>query len=519
MSLNTFIHDFTNNLSIKNKLRAISITTGLVILAVSSTVLIINEIVTVKRNMRADLLTLADIAGRNAAAGLTFESQSTVQDTLRSLSAKTNITCAHVFSPSGELFANYQRDDIHLPDTYTLQSRLPATVSVDSLQSLNQLHFFTSKELMVFKSIMLDGELLGIVSIESDLTELNQRLSWYFLVLFIDMLLSLLLALLLATGLQVMFTKPIYGLLTVINTVIGEKDYSLRAKHYGNDEIGRLINGFNEMLSAIDQRDEEINQLNQRLNSENRRMSSELDVTRQMQQMVLPSAQELASTSELDIAGFMQPADEVGGDYYDVLQEGEQIKIAVGDVTGHGLESGVIMLMVQTMVRTLLLAGIQDAKAFLSIVNRSLYANIQRMGSDKNLTLALLDYHAGELQVTGQHEQILVVRKDGSSEWLDTCDLGFMVGMEPEIDDMLDIAKIHLEPGDGIVLYTDGITEAHNVATRQKVYSEERLGQLISQHWSQPVTAICDEVLRDVLDYAGADNIFDDLTLLILKRR
>jgi len=93
---------------------------------------------------------------------------------------------------------------------------------------------------------------------------------------------------------------------------------------------------------------QEITQLNERLKEENLRMGAELNIAKQLQQMVLPKEEELQQIEGLDIAGFMEQADEVGGDYYDVLEHNGQIKIGIGDVTGHGLESGVLMLMVQT---------------------------------------------------------------------------------------------------------------------------------------------------------------------------
>ena len=84
-----------------------------------------------------------------------------------------------------------------------------------------------------------------------------------------------------------------------------------------------------------------------------------------------------------------------GGDYYDVLVENGQVKIGIGDVTGHDLESGVLMLMVQTTVQALLLACIDNPEKFLNIINRTIYKNVQRMETDKNLTLSLLDYQEG----------------------------------------------------------------------------------------------------------------------------
>ncbi|MCZ0901656.1 SpoIIE family protein phosphatase, partial [Microcoleus sp. HI-ES] len=108
-----------------------------------------------------------------------------------------------------------------------------------------------------------------------------------------------------------------------------------------------------ERTAQLAQANKEILVLNERLKVDNLRMSAELDVTRRLQQMILPQQQELESIAGLEIAAFMEPADEVGGDYYDVLTQNDQVKISIGDVTGHGLESGVLMIMAQTAVRTL----------------------------------------------------------------------------------------------------------------------------------------------------------------------
>src|SRR5205823_10708024 len=118
---------------------------------------------------------------------------------------------------------------------------------------------------------------------------------------------------------------------------------------------------------------------------------------RKLQQMLLPTPEELRQVDGLDIACYMEPAAEVGGDYYDILQHNGLIKIGIGDVTGHSLESGVLMVMTQAIVRALLANGETDPVRFLDTLNRTLYGNVQRMGTDKNLTLALLDYVAGDV--------------------------------------------------------------------------------------------------------------------------
>ncbi len=111
---------------------------------------------------------------------------------------------------------------------------------------------------------------------------------------------------------------------------------------------------------------QKITSLNEQLKEENIRMGAELEVTRQLQRMLLPNDEELQQVEGLDIAGYIEPADEVGGDYYDVLQHNGQIKISIGDVTGHGLESGVVMLMTQMGIRTLLTCGETSPACFIT---------------------------------------------------------------------------------------------------------------------------------------------------------
>jgi len=187
-----------------------------------------------------------------------------------------------------------------------------------------------------------------------------------------------------------------------------------------------------QALHSLDQAHHEIQLLNERLNEENLRLGTELDVSRRLQRMLLPRPEELAEIAPLDIAAFMEPATEVGGDYYDVLADGDGVCIGIGDVTGHGLESGVVMLLAQSAVRTLVAAEEHDLPRLLDVLNRAMFQNIRRMGCEKNLSFALLDYRprgdgeempegaAGRLHIVGQHESVLILRRSGLLEELDT---------------------------------------------------------------------------------------------------
>lgn len=274
-----------------------------------------------------------------------------------------------------------------------------------------------------------------------------------------------------------------------------------------------------ERTAELAQANAEIQQLNTKLQSENLRMKTEIDVARRIQEMILPKPEELEQRQDLDIAGFMEPAAEVGGDYYDVLQqEGDRlVTIGIGDVTGHGLESGVIMLMTQTAVRTLRALQETDPVKSLSAINQVLYQNRLRMSSYRNLSLALIDYQDGKLNVCGQHEEVLVVRANGSVERVDTLELGYPVGMLADISEFISQSEVDLHVGDGIVLYTDGITEAEN--DQRKLYGMERLLAIVEQSWHLSAQAIRAAIIEDVRSHIGNHRVYDDITLVVLKRQ
>ncbi len=285
------------------------------------------------------------------------------------------------------------------------------------------------------------------------------------------------------------------------------------------NEQGQLI-GFEGTVIDISQkkRDElEIARLTEQLQGENLRMGAELAVTRRLQQMLMPSEKELSSVVGLDISGFMEPAEEVGGDYYDIQQINGKTRISIGDVTGHGLESNLVMIMAQTAVRTLIENGEMDTTRLLNAVNRTMYDNTRRMGSYKNMTLVLLEYEAGLLHLSGQHEEVILVRHNGTIEQIDTFELGFPLGLESDISEFVGKTTLQLHTGDLAVLYTDGITEAMNPDRQQ--YGLERMQEVLVAHRHQSAEQIRRAVITDLRDWIHTQKIFDDITLLVLKQQ
>lgn len=348
--------------------------------------------------------------------------------------------------------------------------------------------------------------------------------------------------LLIALGLAKSISQPIIDLTSVTQSII-KGEFTWEAPISSGDEIGILAQSFNAMMNRVytsitelehinqeleyrvEERTKslqwanvEIQMLNEKLKEENTRMSSELEITRKLQQLILPKPGELETIPSLDIAGFMQPATEVGGDYYDVIQSNGSIKVGVGDITGHGLESGILMIMLQTAVRTLAHAEIRNPMRFINILNRVIYENVHRMDTDKSLTLVLLDYShkTKRLQITGQHEEAIIIRSDGTVQCIDTIDLGFPIGIESDISNFVGQVTIQLSQGDGVILYTDGITEAED--THGRFYGKERLCQVGQNHIHQSAEEIRTAIIQDLKLHIGEQMIFDDITLVVLKK-
>ncbi|MGA1473804.1 MAG: SpoIIE family protein phosphatase [Prochlorothrix sp.] len=244
---------------------------------------------------------------------------------------------------------------------------------------------------------------------------------------------------------------------------------------------------------------------------------AELAITHDLQQMLLPPAMFLSHIPDLEVRGFMEPAEEVGGDYYDVMYLHDRIYIAIGDVTGHGLESGMVMLMVQAALRSLLESNTASMMEQLSALNRMICANTHRMGSPKQMTLTLLEYRSGQIFLCGQHEDVLILRHDQRLEVIDTFNYGFPLGLESDITPFMQTLVLELHPQDTVLLYTDGITEAMN--EQKQIYGRDRLCQVFQDCWGQPLARIQATLIEDVHRHLGDQPVADDLTLVLFRRQ
>ena len=279
----------------------------------------------------------------------------------------------------------------------------------------------------------------------------------------------------------------------------------------------RFLSGLPAAVDSIKLASEE----NQREESNKLKLSLSLNLARDLQSSILPKFEEYESfclKSSVDVAGKMDPATEVGGDYYDVLCKDNFLYIGIGDVTDHGLESGTVMLICQSCFRTALENKEPDIKNALILSNRVIYHLCQeRMKSDRTMSLSFARYDAnGTLFLTGQHEKAIICRQGNSIEWVETDDLGFIVGITDDIEPMVSEIPVQLEKGDSILFYTDGANEAENQYKEQ--LGEDAVANLFLKYNHLASKDMLESIYSDIYLFIDKAPVYDDITMVVLKR-
>ena len=233
-----------------------------------------------------------------------------------------------------------------------------------------------------------------------------------------------------------------------------------------------------------------------------------------IQTSILPSSYDVPG---FEIAAMMATAERVGGDYYDVIPTADGCWLGIGDVSGHGLGAGLIMMMTQSSVAAIVRRepNISPAAA-VSAVNEVLVENIRRrLHQDDHVTLTLLRLQAaGRVRFAGAHEELLLVRaRNGAVERHLT--RGPWVGTRSELGDAIVESAIEIEVGDILVLYTDGVIEARNATSRDQ-FGIERLADSVVKDAAKPAAEICANILRAVAGWE--EKASDDRSVIIVRR-
>ena len=240
-----------------------------------------------------------------------------------------------------------------------------------------------------------------------------------------------------------------------------------------------------------------------------RRAAQELEIAKQVQARLFP--QTLPASATLEYAGLCIQARQVGGDYYDFLNLGqERVGLVVGDIAGKGIAAALLMANLQANLRSQCAIALDQPQQFLQSVNRLFYENTAD-GAYATLFFAEYDDRVRRLRYANcGHLCALLFRKDSTLERLEsTCPV---LGLFREWD--CAISECELFPGDTLALYTDGVTECFNDADEE--FGEQRLVDAVRRRPGLTPRALLDSVLDEVQRF-GSREQHDDITLIVAQ--
>ena len=249
------------NASVRHKLRLLIMVAVTAALLCACAAILFYDHVAARDSMQNDLEVMAEMLGTNSTAALSFGDEKAAEEILSSLGAKRQIVAAKLLAAGGQTFAEYRR-------AFAPASIMPA-IKADAV-------WFEKQRLVLFKPVVMRGEKLGTLYLESDLEQLDTRLHRFAEILVAILLGAWLLAFALAYRLQGMILDPIAHLGRAARIVSEEKEYSTRAVKIADDDLGQLTDVFNTMLSEIERRDEDLLRHRDGLEQEVKARTSEL---------------------------------------------------------------------------------------------------------------------------------------------------------------------------------------------------------------------------------------------------
>jgi sigma-B regulation protein RsbU (phosphoserine phosphatase) len=290
-------------------------------------------------------------------------------------------------------------------------------------------------------------------------------------------------------------------ILTIIDAWkrLANGDFSVRLKANIKDERAQLIHAFNEIVPKIE---------------EHMRMSRALGLAQEVQQSLLPQSD--PSLPGFDIAGASIYCDETGGDYYDFIETNRDgqvgLAVVVGDVSGHGVSSALLMATARALI--MLRASMPgDAAGIITDVNRHLSLDTAQTGNFMTFFYCELTERETEVRwVRAGHEPALVY--DPSMDAFDELKgQGVPLGFDDSIE--YDSFQCRIEPGQVIVIGTDGIWEMHN--NTGEMFGKETLMEIIRNNHTASARQIVDTVTEALEQFRGDEAPEDDITLVVIK--
>ena len=274
------------------------------------------------------------------------------------------------------------------------------------------------------------------------------------------------------------------------------------------DEIERLGNSVNAMTTDLKAYIANL----AHVTAEKERIGAELDVATKIQSSMLPSIfPAFPERAEFDVYASMQPAKEVGGDFYDFfLIDEKTLAVVMADVSGKGVPAALFMVIAKTLIKNNAQYGKTPAEVF-GTVNNLLCEN-NEAGMFVTAFMGYLDIPSGKFTFVNAGHNPPLLKAGDRWEWLKVKKNFILAGME---DTRYTQMEITLNRGDGLFLYTDGVTEAMN--NEKKLFSDPRLLETANSHPEQDLKEFTLAIKREIDAFAQGAEQADDITMLALR--
>ena len=356
------------------------------------------------------------------------------------------------------------------------------------------------------------GEPVAVVGVDVYMPDLQANMREFLVAVVVTIMLVVLVAILLCFFfVKRKIVNPINKIRDASRSMVEnlENEESMEVSVKTGNEIEELFDSFKQMYGDV--RDY-INQLSV-VTAEKERIGAELDVAAHIQASMLPCIfPAFPERKEIDIYATMDPAKEVGGDFYDFFMvDDRHLAIVMADVSGKGIPAALFMVIGKTLIKDHTTPGRDLGKVFTAVNNLLCEANSE--GLFITAFEGVLDFVTGEFNfVNAGHEMPFVCKADGAFEPYKIRPGFVLAGME---DMRYRAGSMILEPGDKIFQYTDGVTEATNI--HNELYGMERLEVILNKVKCGTPHEILPAVKADVDEFVGEAPQFDDITMLCLE--
>lgn len=358
------------------------------------------------------------------------------------------------------------------------------------------------------------GQVIGIVSVQEPMSKLYSARNEYLLtVSFYSLILTALFTVLFIYLNRKLIIKPIEKITRATSSFVeNNNSFSEDLKEVRtNDEIETLALSFAQMEEDLNNYIDNL----QKVTSEKERVQTELNVATDIQKNMLPTIfPPFPEKSEFDIFATMEPAKEVGGDFYDMfLIDDDHLAFGIADVSGKGVPAALFMVIAKTLIKDHTTLGESPSEIFTNVNNLLCESN----GNDMFVTawLGILELSTGKLTyVNAGHNAPAIKRANGEFEYLKQRPGLVLAGLEgiPYRQ-----AELTLEKGDKIYLYTDGVTEAQD--KENTLYGDDRLLKILNQNSEASVYDLLPIIRKDIQSFVKDADQFDDITMLILEMK